>query len=90
MLNYILHDVTWSKAPVCYLEDLYVVGEMRGQGIGRALIENLTSRGREAGWHRIYWTTARDNTKAQILYDKISDRTGSVLYDIDLPHTDRA
>jgi GNAT superfamily N-acetyltransferase len=84
MLNFVLHDITWSLAPVCYLEDLFVDERSRGQGIGRALIEELVSRGRDAGWHRIYWNTARDNAQAQILYNKIAERTGWVRYDIDL------
>ncbi len=84
MLNYVIHDITWSTAPVCYLEDLYVSEEARGQGIGRALVEDLAARGREAGWYRIYWNTARDNAQAQILYNKIAERTGWVRYDIDL------
>lgn len=84
MLNYVIHDITWSIAPVCYLEDLFVVSEARGEGVGRALIENLAERGREAGWHRIYWNTARDNAPAQILYNKVAERTGWVRYDLDL------
>ena len=84
MLNYVIHDITWSDMPVCYLEDLYVSPDVRGQGIGRALVEDLAARGREAGWYRIYWNTARDNAQAQILYNKIAERTGWVRYDIDL------
>ena len=84
MLNYVVHDITWSTTPVCYLEDLYVDPDMRGHGIGRALIEDLVKRANDAGWYRIYWHTARDNTAAQVLYNKIAERTGWVRYDIDL------
>jgi len=84
MLNYVIHDITWSLKPVCYLEDLYVEETARGEGVGRALIESLAARGREAGWHRLYWNTARDNTPAQVLYNKIGERTGWVRYDLDL------
>lgn len=84
MLNYVVHPITWSSHPVCYLEDLFVDESVRGQGIARKLIEHLSSRGRSLGWHRIYWNTARDNTQAQILYNKVAERTGWVRYDIDL------
>ena len=84
MLNYVIHDITWSQRPVCYLEDLYVDEAARGSGVGRALIENLAGRGREAGWHRLYWNTARDNAVAQRLYNKLAERTGWVRYDLDL------
>jgi GNAT superfamily N-acetyltransferase len=84
MLNYVLHDSTWASAPVCHLEDLYVAQDMRGGGIGRALIEDLAERGRKAGWYRVYWNTARDNSQAQTLYNKIAERTGWVRYELDL------
>ncbi len=84
LLNYLVHKNTWSAAPVCYLEDLFVDPEARGGGAARALIEHLSKMGRAAGWGRIYWHTARDNTQAQILYNKVAERTGWVRYDLDL------
>lgn len=84
ILNYVIHDITWSIAPVCYLEDLFVDPGLRGGGAGRRMIETLTEMGRKQGWHRIYWQTARDNVRAQSLYNKIAERTGWVRYDLDL------
>lgn len=84
MLNYVIHHNTWSVEPVCYLEDLFVDPDARGSGAARALIEHLSAMGRGAGWNRIYWHTARDNSQAQILYNKIAERTGWVRYDLDL------
>lgn len=83
-LNYVIHPNTWSQAPVCYLEDLFVTADSRGRGLARAMIEHLASIGRQAGWARIYWHTARDNVSAQVLYNKLAERTGWVRYDIDL------
>ncbi|MDO8290361.1 MAG: GNAT family N-acetyltransferase [Parvibaculum sp.] len=79
-----LHAGTWGTKPVCYLEDLYVSEEARGLGIGRALIVELTTRGRREGWQRLYWQTARDNLQAQKLYDKLAQRTDWLRYDLDL------
>jgi GNAT superfamily N-acetyltransferase len=84
LLTYIVHEITWSQAPACYLEDLFVADDVRGQGIASALIERMVEIGKAAGWHRIYWNTARDNVRAQKLYNRLSERTGWVRYDIDL------
>lgn len=83
-LNYLIHNNTWSAAPVCYLEDLFVEQPARGGGAARGLIDKLAQMGRAAGWGRIYWHTARDNAPAQILYNKVAERTGWVRYDLDL------
>ena len=80
----LLHAGTWSPKPICYLEDLFVRREARGAGAGRALIEALAARGRREGWLRLYWQTARDNTTAQILYDKVATRTDWLRYELDL------
>jgi GNAT superfamily N-acetyltransferase len=80
----VLHPGTWSPKPLCYLEDLFVREEARGRGAGRALIEALTARGRREGWLRLYWQTARDNARAQRLYDQIAQRTNWLRYDLDL------
>lgn len=82
--NYVLHPHTWSLQPVCYLEDLFVAPEARGNGAGRALIEGLTALGRQHGWRRVYWHTQEDNYRARSLYDRLAPRTDYVRYDIDL------
>ena len=82
--NYVLHPHTWSLQPVCYLEDLFVVPEARSTGAGRALIEGLTSLGKQHGWRRVYWHTHEDNYRARTLYDRLAPRTDYVRYDIDL------
>jgi GNAT superfamily N-acetyltransferase len=80
----LLHAGTWSPKPLCYLEDLFVLPEARGQGIGRALIEALAARGGREGWLRLYWQTASGNKAAQRLYDAVGRRTDWVRYDLDL------
>ncbi len=80
----LLHAGTWSPKPLCYLEDLFVLPQARGQGAARALIEALAARGREEGWLRLYWQTARDNATAQALYDKLATRTNWLRYNLDL------
>lgn len=82
--HYLLHPGTWGAAPICYLEDLFVLKTVRGTGAGRALIEALAEKGRALGWQSIYWQTAADNAQAQILYDKLAKRTDWVRYELAL------
>ncbi len=83
-VNCVLHPLTWSRAPVCYLEDLFVDPDARNNGAGRALIEAVRDRGKKEDWHRVYWMTAKDNLTARALYDKVADETQWVRYDIPL------
>ncbi|MBT3765194.1 MAG: GNAT family N-acetyltransferase [Rhodospirillaceae bacterium] len=80
--HYILHASTWTKAPVCYLQDLFVAEKARNLGAGRALIETLSQKATEENWYRVYWLTDRDNTTARKLYDKVTTVTNWVRYDI--------
>jgi GNAT superfamily N-acetyltransferase len=65
----ILHDSTWTTAPICYLEDLFVDPEYRGRGFGRLLIQDLVDRAKSRGWSRLYWHTQAANP-ARHLYDE--------------------
>lgn len=51
------------------MNDLYVVEDARGQGVGRALIEATAEVARERGVPFVEWSTAPDNHAAQRLYD---------------------
>ncbi|MBS1879135.1 MAG: GNAT family N-acetyltransferase [Actinobacteria bacterium] len=51
------------------MNDLYVVPETRGEGVGRALIEASLAIARERGAAELEWQTAPDNHTAQRLYD---------------------
>ena len=70
--HYIFRPSTWEVKDFCYLEDLYVDSRVRGEGIGRALINELEKIATQAGSKRLYWTTAPDNEVARKLYDKVA------------------
>ena len=76
----VLHPNTWNDTECCYLEDLYVDKTVRGQGIGRTLIEHIYDFATLQGCNRVYWTTQEDNTAARILYDTIANKTDMVQY----------
>ena len=65
----VLHEGTWTIAPICYLEDLFVDPKSRGCGFGRLLIHDLVDRAKSKGWSRLYWHT-RANNPARRLYDE--------------------
>jgi len=76
----VTHRTTWSEKPVCYLQDLFTVPEARGKGVGKALIENIYETARAEGWFRVYWQTYNTNAVAQVLYNKVADRPGIIVY----------
>ena len=76
----VIHEGTWTRAPVCYLEDMFVDPAARGGGIGRALIGDLVALGRQRGWSRLYWHTRAGNDAARRLYDRFAAADDFVRY----------
>jgi GNAT superfamily N-acetyltransferase len=75
----VLHEGTWTIAPICYLEDLFVDQNYRGRGLGRLLVEDLVDLAKARGWSRLYWHTQAKN-RARSLYDKFAVADGFVRY----------
>jgi GNAT superfamily N-acetyltransferase len=80
LVHYIFHRSTIMLAPTCYLQDLFTREDHRGRGVGRALIEAVYRRAREAGSTRVYWLTHESNLLARRLYDSIAERSGFIVY----------
>jgi len=80
LAHYLFHRSTILIQPTCYLQDLFTDASVRGQGIGRALIEAVYERARAAGTARVYWQTHESNTIAMKLYDQVAERSGFVVY----------
>ena len=77
----VLHEGTWVKTPICYLEDLFVDPQLRGRGIARQLMQALRAEAKEQGWSRLYWHTRTDNP-ARRLYDEFTPADDYVRYRI--------
>lgn len=73
---------TFFRSPICYIEDLYVDPSARGQGVARAMIDDLIALCQTSGWDRLYWYTERDNTVARRLYDRYSATDEHVRYKV--------
>jgi GNAT superfamily N-acetyltransferase len=80
LVHYLFHRSTSMIEPNCYLQDLFTVEGLRGKGVGRALIEVVYARAKEAGASRVYWTTHETNRTAMKLYDKLAAQTGFLQY----------
>jgi GNAT superfamily N-acetyltransferase len=78
------HPSTWVLGDDCYLEDLFVDPAARGQGLGRALINDLMTLARARGWHRLYWNTEATNATARKLYDSFVENDGHIRYRLTL------
>ncbi len=72
LVHYIYHDHMWRPEGVCYLQDLYSDPEIRGKGIGRALIETVYAQAEAAGSPHVYWLTQDFNAPGRRLYDKVA------------------
>lgn len=84
LVHIIFHRNTTMAGPVCYLQDLFARADTRGRGVGRALIEAVYARAREAGAPRVYWHTHETNVTAMRLYDAVARKPGFVVYRQDL------
>jgi GNAT superfamily N-acetyltransferase len=82
--HFLLHRSTIHVSPVCYLADLFTAEDLRGSGVGRALIEGVYRRARELGCARVYWQTHHTNSTARRLYDGVADHRGFLVYRKDL------
>ncbi len=78
--HYLFHPSTWMD-DVCYLQDLFTDETVRGQGIGRALIEAVAAEARSRGAPRLYWQTHETNATARLLYDRLAHHGGFIRYD---------
>lgn len=57
-----------------YIEDIYVRSEFRGQGLGKAMIQNLALLADEWGCGRLEWMCLDWNTNAQEFYTSLGGK----------------
>lgn len=61
----------WSEGLETYLQELYVVPDLRGEGIGRVLLERTLDLAREKGADGIDLNTGETDTAARALYESM-------------------
>ena len=62
---------TFLGQPGIYLEDLFVKPEMRGRGVGKALLAHLALLAKERGCGRLEWAVLKWNTPSIEFYKSI-------------------
>ena len=75
---------TWTETDYCSLEELFVDPNIRGKGIGRALMNKVIELAKEKNSKRVYWTTQEFNKTARVLYDSITPVSEFVQYRLPL------
>ena len=71
-------------ALVGFLDDLFVSPDARGQGVVEKLYAALNELGKQQGWPFIRWITAENNYRGRAVYDKLSDKTHWVTYQMSM------
>ncbi|WP_256999454.1 GNAT family N-acetyltransferase [Microbacterium sp. SZ1] len=56
IVHWLTHPATWTTTDYCYLEDLFVAPDVRGGGIGRALIEHVRAWAEQNRSAKVYWS----------------------------------
>ena len=72
---YFLTYSTFLAKPGLYLEDLFVVPERRGRGIGKALILHLARLASDRGYGRMEWAVLDWNEPSIGFYKKLGAAT---------------
>jgi GNAT superfamily N-acetyltransferase len=80
LVHYLFHRSTIYLQPICYLQDLFTLPSERGRGVGRALIEAVCEQAAAAGSKRVYWHTHESNAAGRMLYDKVAQQLGFIVY----------
>jgi GNAT superfamily N-acetyltransferase len=75
---------TTTATRIGLMNDLFVAPEGRGSGAAEALIERCREACREHGASKLTWQTAKDNGRAQAVYDRIGGERSEWL-DYSLP-----
>jgi GNAT superfamily N-acetyltransferase len=82
-VGYALIFETYSSflaRPSLYLEDIFVLPEYRGRGIGSALLRHCIGLAHERDCGRVEWTCLDWNTRAQCTYEKLGAQRLSQWY----------
>ncbi|MGH8688950.1 MAG: GNAT family N-acetyltransferase [Burkholderiales bacterium] len=80
LTHYLYHRSTTRLELTCYLQDLFTDPALRGQGVGRALIQGVYDAAKAAGIKRVYWQTHETNAAGRLLYDKVARHLGFIVY----------
>ena len=84
LAHYLFHRSTTRLELTCYLQDLFTTPDQRGRGVARSLIEGVYGAAKVAGIKRVYWQTHETNAAGRLLYDKVAQHVGFIVYGHDV------
>jgi GNAT superfamily N-acetyltransferase len=76
MLSLAITPTTQVAGHFGYVDDVFVLEQYRGQGIGTKLMREAVNYARESGCVRIELGTRRDNIRARQLYERLGFKEG--------------
>ena len=82
LAHYQLMHNTLTGKMTCYLADLFVDPEQRGQGVGRHLIDEVLSIAKGQNLPTVDWLTEETNHAGRRLYDTYQPKTDLVFYTV--------
>lgn len=80
MVHWIYHRSCWTVENSCYLQDLIVSEQCRGQKVGRRLIEFVYATAKNDGCVKVHWLTQETNANAISLYEHVAERPGFIQF----------
>jgi len=60
---------SWSRGPLCHLQDLFVNPDLRGQGAGHALMDAVFAEADKQKCSQVFWHLNRSDFRAKLLFD---------------------
>ena len=81
LAHYFWTPSTWQENKDLYLEDLFVSPTVRGNGVGRTLIQALVDICLKAGGSKVHWQTHRSNKAAIALYEKLAQQSEFLVFE---------
>ena len=82
LCQYQLMHRSLSGAKVVYLSDLYVLPDLRGHGVGRAMIDHVIGVARARGISNVRWLTQEFNYAGRRVYDSYRPKSDFILYSV--------
>ncbi|QEG37805.1 GNAT family N-acetyltransferase [Bythopirellula goksoeyrii] len=61
---------TFAAKPLINIHDFYVAAEVRGQGVGRALLDAVENEARATGCCKLTLEVQENNSRARSIYDR--------------------
>jgi len=80
-INYFVHESTWTTREVCYIEDLFVAQDVRRQGVGRQLLDDVARVAGINRWARLYMAVPATDEQAVAFFRTACTETDWMIFE---------